>query len=84
MSKQELLLTPAWNYQHIMEYLNCHKSKAYEVMKRCKKHYNGTIPFEKSLVKRDSVLCYLRTSIERELYVGKEVYEEGLQTGKLS
>lgn len=84
MTKQELLTQPAWNYQDIMNYLRCKKSKAYEVMSRCRKYYNGTIPFEKSLVTRDSVLSYLRTSIERELYIGKEVYEEELQTRKLS
>lgn len=52
-----------------MSYLGIKKTKAYEIMDKVKRFYNGSVPDFKGYVKRDSVLNYLGTSIERELYV---------------
>ena len=79
--RQDLLLKPMWTVADVMAYVGCKKTKAYEIMARCKKRFNGSIPNEPSVVTRDSVLNYYGTSIEREFYI-KEKYEE-LQQGKL-
>ena len=63
------MLKPHWNYQDICIYCECRKSKAYEIIKVVKEKFNGSIRFNPSCVKRDSVLAFLGTSIERELYV---------------
>lgn len=73
MLKEELLLKPAWTYKDIMLYCECKKSKAYEIMKICKEQFNGNVLFEKSSVKRNSVLEYLGTSIEEEVNVLKRI-----------
>lgn len=52
-----------------MSYLGCQKSKAYEVISIVKKHYGGATEFGTGYVKRDSVLAFLDTSIERECYI---------------
>lgn len=67
--KKDLLSKPHWNVSDLMEYVGCKKTKAYEIMKICKKKYGGAIRFERSYITRDSVLAYLGTSIERETYV---------------
>ena len=68
-----MLLKPHWNVHDVCDYLDCKKTKAYEVMKICKKEHNGMIRFNSSCVTRDSVLTYLKTSIERELYINEEL-----------
>ena len=52
-----------------MSYTGFQKSKAYEVMSECKKRYGGGIKGLTGYVTRDSVLAYLNTTIEREMYV---------------
>ena len=71
--KKDLLTSPCWTYKSIMEYIGCRKTKAYEIMSKVKRFYNGAIPNEPSFVTRDSVLAYLKTSVERELYVIEQI-----------
>lgn len=68
MDKKQLLETPVWDYKAVMFYCGVKKSKAYEIMKICKQQLNGTVRFNEHAVKRDSVLAYLNTDIEREAY----------------
>ena len=72
-SKKDLLLMPVWNYHDVMLYCDVKKSKAYEIISICKKQLNGAVRFNPHGVKRDSVLEYLGTSIEKESYVLKHV-----------
>ena len=74
LTKQELLETPAWTYKDVMLYCGVKKSKAFEIIKVCKEKLNGSVRFEKHLVKRDSVLEYMGTDIERERYVLAELH----------
>ena len=67
------MLKPHWNAKEIMAYVDCGKSKAYEIMATCRKYYNGAIAGMSECITRDSVLVYLQTSIEREIYIRKEV-----------
>lgn len=67
--RDELLLKPHWDYVDICMYVGCQKSKAYQIMHIVRKKFNGSIRHESSYVKRDSVLEYLETSIERETYI---------------
>ncbi len=69
MSKEELLLTPNWNYKDVMSYVGCEKSKAYMLMKIAREDFNGNVRFNSQCVKRDSLLQVIETSIERELYI---------------
>ena len=71
LTKQDLLLTPVWDYKDVMLYCDCKKSKAYEIIKVCKEKFNGSVLFSKHGVKRNSVLEYMGTSIEQESYVLK-------------
>ena len=73
MTKQELLLTPVWTYKDVMLYCNVKKSKAYEIMHICIKELGGAVRFNKHAVKRDSVLAYMGSDIEREGYVLKNI-----------
>ena len=52
-----------------MDYIGCKKSKAYQIINKVKKFYDGAIKDLPSYVKRDSVLVYLGSSLERELYI---------------
>ena len=38
-------------------------------MARCKQRFNGSIPTEPSVVTRNSILNYFKTSIEEEIYI---------------
>lgn len=70
MTNNEYLLTkPCWTYKDIMAYCECKKSKAHEIMKICKEKFNGNVIFNKHVVKRNSVLEYLGTSVEQEVNV---------------
>lgn len=69
MSKKELLGKPVWSYKDVMEYCEVKKSKAYEIIAVCKKELNGAVRFNPHGVRRDSVLKYLDTEIEREDYI---------------
>lgn len=69
MSKEELLLTPNWNYKDVMSYVGCEKSKAYMLMKIAREKFSGNVRFNSQCVKRDSLLQVIETSIERELYI---------------
>ena len=70
-----------------MRFLDCKKSKAYEVIAIVKKKYNGNSNFGTGYVKRDSVLAFLDTSIERECYIAEQVKKGGndetLRKGKV-
>lgn len=73
MTRQNLLLKPNWNCQNIMDYLECGKTKAYEYMAKARKHYNGSVSGNSDVVKRDSLLLTIGTSIEREIYILKNL-----------
>ena len=72
LSREELLLKPHWNYEDICAFVDCKKSKAYQIIAIVKKEFNGSIKYNPSFVKRDSVIAYLGSSIERELYILEE------------
>jgi len=63
-----LLLKPNWSVKDIMKYTGFKKTKCYEIMKIAKTKYNGKVSISSSVVKMDSVLIVLNTSIEREAY----------------
>ena len=73
MNKKDLLEKPVWNYYDVMFYCHVRKTKAYEIMTICRKELNGAVRFNPHGVKRDSVLEYLGTTIEKEIYVLKNV-----------
>lgn len=87
--RANLLLKPHWDYLDICEYVECKKSKAYEIIKTCKEKFNGAIRFNPGCVTRDSVIAYCGSSIERELYVKnlverrEEKIEEAISQGKV-
>lgn len=74
ISQEELLLRSAWTYKDIMAYCLVRKSKAFEIMKFCKEQLNGAVRFNPHVVKRDSVLEYMGTDIEREMYVLRKIH----------
>ena len=74
--RKELLAKPCWNYKDVMTYTGFKKSKAFEIMALCKEQFNGKVLFDKSKVKRDSVLAYMETSISVELYIVKELEDK--------
>lgn len=76
MNKQDLLLQPVWDYHDVMEYCGVKKSKAFEIIKVCKTQLNGTVRFNKHGVKRDSVLEYMGSDIERETYILKQLEKQ--------
>ena len=49
-----------------MLYCNVKKSKAFEIIAFCKKELNGAPLFKMSGVRRDSVLEYMSTTIDKE------------------
>lgn len=73
---RELLGNPCWNYKQVMTYCGVKKSKAFEIIKICKEHLNGKVLFDKSKVKRDSVLAYMETSIEHERYILQQLEKQ--------
>lgn len=72
-----LLNKPNWTCKDLMEYIGCGRTKAFEIMKKVKRFYNGAIPDLNEYVKRDSVLNYLGTSIEHELYINNLMKKGG-------
>ena len=74
--RKELLGKPAWDYKDVMLFTGYKKSKCFEIMKECKEKLNGKVLFNKHCVKRDSVLAWLSTSIERERYVIQQLEQE--------
>lgn len=75
MDRQELLLKPHWNNKDICDYVECKKSKAYQIMGIAKTKFNGVVCFNSRCVLRDSVLQVIGTSIERETYILKQIKE---------
>ena len=73
--RKELLLMPTWSCEEVMKYTGFAKSKSFQIMKICKDKLNGKVMFNDHKVKRDSVLSYLDTSIEREKYIIKQLEE---------
>lgn len=71
-----LMLTPTWSYKEIMLYCHVKKSKAFLIMKACKEKLNGKVLFNEHKVKRDSVLAYAGSSIEREKLVNRELRQK--------
>ena len=69
----ELMTNPAWTYHEVMLYCKVKKSKAFLIINECKDKLNGKVLFDKSKVKRDSVLAYMGSSIEHERYVNKQL-----------
>lgn len=74
----DLLLKPTWNYRDIMAYAKCGKTKAFEIMRDGKKKYGGCVQISHQLVRRDSVLIVLGTSIEREIYILNQIKKGGV------
>lgn len=64
---KSLLYKCAWNYKDIKNYLGVGTTKAYELIAKCRKEYNGTIKELPNCIKRDSFLAMLGTSAEREI-----------------
>ena len=73
--RKDLLGQPCWNYKQVMTYCGVKKSKAFEIIKICKEQLNGKVIFDKSKVKRDSVIAYMGSSIEHERYVLESIQE---------
>lgn len=73
--RKELLLMPTWSCEEVMKYTGFAKSKSFQIMNFCKEKLNGKVMFNDHKVKRDSVLAYLDTSIEREKYIIKQLEE---------
>lgn len=71
--REELLEKPSWVYTDIMLYCDCGKTKSYEIMKICKEQFNGSVRFNTHAVRRDSVLAYCGTDIEREKYIVQQL-----------
>lgn len=69
MKRQELLLKAVWNCKDVCEYLECKKSKAYELMKVARNQFSGDVRFNSRVVKRDSLLLAIGSYIEREIYI---------------
>jgi len=74
--RKEALATPVWDYKLVALYCGCKKSKAFEIMKKCKEELNGRVLFNEHGVKRNSVLAYLNTSVEQERYIIQQLEEE--------
>ena len=76
--KRELLTKPVWTYKDVKAYTGFKKTKAFEIIKFCKENLNGKVIFreKEAVVKRDSILEYNSSSIEREKYVLKQLEEE--------
>ena len=70
-----LLLKPCWTCHDIMKYLGIGKTKAYKYMNVAKTKYNGSVAGNTEQVKRDSLLLTIGTSIERELYIKRQIKE---------
>ena len=66
--RKELLACPCWDYKQVMAYTGYKKTKAIEIMNTCRKQLNGEVLFDKHKVKRNSVLAYMQTSLEVEVY----------------
>lgn len=75
MTREKLLLIPNWTCKDVCFYSNSKKTKAYEIMKLAREKYNGGVSFNSQCVSRDSVLLVLGTSIEREIYILKQLKE---------
>lgn len=73
MSSEKLLLKPIWNYTNICDYLGCKKTKAYELMKIARTKYGGSVRGNSSFITRDSLLLTIGTSVEREIYILREI-----------
>lgn len=71
--RKELTLSPAWTYKDVMAYCQVQKSKAFQIMEIVRKQFNGSVLFNPHVVKRDSVLAYMGTSIERERYIIRQL-----------
>lgn len=80
--KRELLTKPVWTYKDVKAYTGFKKTKAFEIIKFCKENLNGEVVFreKEAVVRRDSVLEYCGSSIERERYVLKQLEEEEKKT----
>ena len=74
--RKELLLKPTWSYHDVMAYCGVKKSKAFQIINFCKKELNGKVIFNDHAVKRDSILAFMQTDIERERYVIKQLEKE--------
>lgn len=71
--RKELILNPCWTYKDVMAYCQVQKSKAFQIIDLVKKQFNGSVLFNPHVVKRDSVLAFRGTSIERERYIIKQL-----------
>lgn len=71
--RKELLANPIRTYKEVMLYTGYKKSKAFTIMKTCREKLNGKVMFNVHAVKRDSVLAYCGTDIERERYVISQI-----------
>ena len=74
--RKELLSKPVWTYRDVMAYCEVKKSKAFQIIKVCKEQLNGRVLFNEHGIKRDSVLAYNSSSIERERYIIQQLEKE--------
>lgn len=71
--RTQLLSMPTYTYHEVMKMCQVKKSKAFQIMEIVRKQFNGSVLFNPHVVKRDSVLAYMGTSIERERYIIKQL-----------
>lgn len=67
MTKKEILKSAITDYKGVMAFCGVGQTKAYSIMKICKKEYKGTVRYEPKYITTDSLMAYLGTTREREL-----------------
>lgn len=67
MTNISLLFKPTYDYKDVCQIVGCKTTKAYQVMKICRKQYGGAIKYEPRLITSDSLYLYLGTTREREI-----------------
>lgn len=59
MTNREILEQPTLSLKDIMQLTNTKRTRASQIMSKCRALYNGTVPMNKKLIKTSSYIRYL-------------------------
>ena len=71
--RKALLAKSAYDCRDVMKMTGYAKSKAFAVMKKCKKELNGRIFLNDHVITRSSLLAFMGTSIEQEVEIIRQL-----------
>lgn len=76
MSKLEILQKPIWSYRDVMVFAQCKENKAYKLIARAQREFDGSVPYGSGFAKSDSILAIFGTTRLKELEIANALSEK--------